>query len=83
MDDFMHEFSIARDDADPITFAQGDGVALDDDFFSNALDYLNSDTPLHSCRYCLGASGKLIPHRQMTETEVAGRKFDEAVFYED
>jgi uncharacterized radical SAM superfamily Fe-S cluster-containing enzyme len=82
MDDFRREFKVGQHDGDPVNFNTADGIAVtDEDFFENALSYLNSPDPLESCRYCFGASGKLIPHRQMSRKEVADRHIDEGVFY--
>ncbi len=83
MDDFRREFKICHHEHDPKTFNEGDGVRLDENFFEKALEYLNSPEPLHSCFYCFGASGKLIPHRQMSRDEVDNRQFDEGIFYTD
>lgn len=48
------------------TFSYSDGIALSDPAFKEkALYYLNSTTPLHSCRHCLGVSGKLRPNIQL------------------
>lgn len=83
MDDFRREFKVDHHGHDPATFNEGDSVKLDDNFFENALTYLNAPEPLNSCRYCFGASGKLIPHRQMSRQEVKDRHIDEGVFYTD
>jgi organic radical activating enzyme len=41
-----------------------EGMALDDapGFRERLLAYLNGDTPLESCRHCVGTSGKKVPH---------------------
>jgi organic radical activating enzyme len=83
MDDFRREFKVVHHENDPVTYNEGDGVKMDENFFENALTYLNSIEPLNSCRYCFGASGKLIPHRQMTRQEVKDRSIDEGIFYKD
>ncbi len=42
-----------------------DGVSLDaPDLLTRVLAYLERDTPLATCRYCLGASGPSQPHAQ-------------------
>lgn len=51
------------------TFTFSDGIALSDPAFQEkALQYLNSKTPLHSCRHCLGVSGNLRPNVQLKLT---------------
>ena len=47
----------------------GDGVPLHDNpsLRQELEDYLNSDTPLTACRYCLGGSGKSFKNRQLNE----------------
>lgn len=83
MDDFRREFGVCHHEDDPSSFNEGDGIKMDENFFVNALEYLNAESPLNSCRYCFGASGKLIPHRQMTKKEVADRYLDSGIFYTD
>lgn len=79
MEDFVREFQV--DDQTP--FIQKDGVVLDENFLENVLKYLNQETPLESCKYCLGASGKLISHRQMSREEVVKREFIDGIYYKD
>jgi len=38
-------------------------------FQTTLLQYLNSDMPLTGCNFCLGSSGKLFPHRQLSKKE--------------
>jgi GTP 3',8-cyclase len=46
--------------------ATSDGVLLDaPDLLARVGDYLESATPLASCRHCLGATGELEPHAQL------------------
>lgn len=48
------------------TYTQEDGILLSDPAFQQkALEYLNADTPLLSCEYCLGVSGNLRENIQM------------------
>lgn len=45
-----------------------DGIKIEDspNFAQNLLAYLESPTPLASCKYCLGTVGKLFPHEQIS-----------------
>jgi organic radical activating enzyme len=46
--------------------AEVDGLSLDTpDLLPRLLDYLERDTPLATCRHCLGASGPWEPHAQL------------------
>jgi organic radical activating enzyme len=83
MDDFRRELRVASHPGDPASYHQTDGVPLNERFFENALAYLNSPAPLASCHYCLGASGRLLPHRQMSLDEVRRRHIDEGTFFAD
>jgi GTP 3',8-cyclase len=52
-------------------FAQVDGVALHQpDLQRKLLEYLLSDKPLESCKWCLGTCGIRLPHRMMSRDEV-------------
>lgn len=83
MDDFVRTFGVALDAEDPRSFHEDEGIPLDDAFADAALAYLDDPAPLAACRYCLGASGKLIPHRQLTRKQVRERHLVPAVFYDD
>jgi hypothetical protein len=54
-------------------FMVRDGVLLHDgpSLLGEMLAYLEQDEPLDSCRLCLGGLGKLFPHRQLTQLEIA------------
>ncbi|RKH06416.1 radical SAM protein [Corallococcus sp. CA047B] len=46
--------------------AEADGLLLDSpDLLSGLLTYLERDTPLATCRHCLGSSGPWEPHAQL------------------
>jgi organic radical activating enzyme len=52
-------------------FAQVDGVPLhEQDLQKRLLDYLLSERPLESCKWCLGTCGVRLPHRMMSRDEV-------------
>jgi organic radical activating enzyme len=71
MDDFRAKLSLPAHEGDEVSYTAADGVPLAaDGFRERLLDYLNSPDPLASCRYCLGASGELLPHRQLTREEI-------------
>jgi organic radical activating enzyme len=59
MQDRLHQLGI--DDEDAVN-----GVALDteEDLIERLQLYLDSAEPLSACRFCLGTSGPLTPHRQ-------------------
>lgn len=53
------------------TYTQEDGILLSEPGFQQkALDYLNTDTTLLSCEYCLGVSGNLRENIQMKTAKV-------------
>jgi organic radical activating enzyme len=53
------------------TFTSTDGIALaDPEFKEKALHYLNSTTPLNSCKHCLGVSGNLRPNIQLKNLRI-------------
>ena len=56
-------------------FSEEDGIALDDDprLAERLLAYLETDKPLKSCELCMGGTGSLFPHRQLTRLEVLTR----------
>nr|WP_223751484.1 radical SAM protein [Myxococcus sp. XM-1-1-1] len=50
-----------------------DGVRLDSpDLLERMLGLLERDTPLATCRYCLGASGPWMPHAQLPRARPTG-----------
>ena len=52
---------------DPAAVVTADGIAVDaPDLDARLLAYMNAPAPLQSCRYCLGSSGPLVPHTQLT-----------------
>lgn len=56
-------------------FAQYNGIDYlkiedSDHFRDDLVDYLNSNKPLFGCRFCLGTSGKVFPHRQLSKYEL-------------
>jgi hypothetical protein len=57
-------------------FSGRDGLILDDspDLAEKLLDYLETDIPLKSCELCMGGTGALFPHRQLTRLEVLTRR---------
>lgn len=66
--------------------AEADRVAIDDspDFQLRLLEYINSSTPLASCRNCTGTSGKLVDHENLTRPawkEDVGRPLEEMIDY--
>lgn len=70
MDDFMRikKMSAAAGNS---TYTQEDGILLSEtDFQQKALEYLNTDTPLLSCEYCLGVSGNLRENIQLKTAKV-------------
>jgi hypothetical protein len=56
-------------------FSEQDGIVLDEDpgLVAKLQAYLEADEPLKSCELCLGGSGSLFPHRQLTQLEVLTR----------
>lgn len=71
MDTFLSRLNLNRRSVDPDSFVFADGIALDQENFRDiTLEYLNDEKPLASCAYCLGASGELLPHRQLTTEEI-------------
>lgn len=56
-------------------FSETDGIALNDNprLIEILLAYLESKSPLASCRLCMGGTGGLFPHRQLTRREVLAR----------
>jgi hypothetical protein len=56
-------------------FSEQDGVVLDDspELVERLRAYLESEAPLKSCELCLGGTGGLFPHRQLTSLEVRTR----------
>ena len=79
--DFIKEFSVSRHREDPFSYHESEGIPLDEHFAERAFAHLNDPLPLSACRYCLGASGKLMKHRQLHPKEVRARHIDEGVFY--
>jgi len=56
-------------------FSERDGVVLDGPGLAERLvAYLESETPLKSCALCMGGTGGLFPHRQLTRLEVLTRR---------
>ncbi len=71
MDDFSARIGLQVRAPDPESFKEVDGIPVDDpDFGARALAYLNAPEPLAACRWCLGAAGALMAHRQLTRREV-------------
>ncbi len=71
LDDFRRRLALPSRPGDVPSYEDADGVPLDaPDFAERALAYLDDPAPLASCRYCLGAAGKLVPHTQLTRREV-------------
>lgn len=65
MDEFLSMKAIPVT-AGASTFTMEDGLEMNDNNFQNkALPYLNDNTPLFSCSYCLGVSGGLRENIQM------------------
>lgn len=57
--------------------AKRDGVALDDPFLADSLRrYLERDSPLDSCRHCLGNEGAWRPHAQLPVVRVPRRQVE-------
>lgn len=57
-------------------FTHEDGLLIDDapDLLGRVKAYLESPVPLGACHFCLGSSGRRVPHRQLSYEEViAGR----------
>ena len=72
LDDFRARLRLPVVDGDPASYREADGIPLDaPDFAARALAYLNAPEPLASCRYCLGAAGRLQPHVQYDRRQVA------------
>jgi GTP 3',8-cyclase len=52
-------------------FSKNDGIPLHKpNLYFRLQKYLERSTPLDSCKYCLGSVGQLIPHRQLSSTEI-------------
>jgi hypothetical protein len=57
---------------DPAAAVAADGIPVDaPDLDARLFDYMNAPTPLEACRYCLGSSGPLVPHTQLTRHLIA------------
>jgi organic radical activating enzyme len=66
MDDFRRQRGLPDRPGDAASYREADGIPIDaPDFAARALAYLNSPAPLASCRYCLGAAGRMLPHAQL------------------
>jgi organic radical activating enzyme len=82
LDDFRTRLRLPVRQGDAASYREADGIPIDaPDFQERALAYLNEPAPLASCRYCLGAAGKLVPHTQYSKAEVRrllGRRLDRA-----
>lgn len=51
-------------------FSKVDGLSLhDEDLLERLLDYLGSERPLESCKFCLGTAGRHVPWRPLTTDE--------------
>jgi hypothetical protein len=71
LDDFRTRLRLPVRQGDAASYQEADGIPIDaPDFQERALDYLNEPAPLASCRYCLGAAGRLVPHTQYSKAEV-------------
>jgi organic radical activating enzyme len=69
--DFQTRLELAEPDPNAAETMLGDGLAIDaPDFGERLLAYMNADEPLGACRYCLGSSGPLSQHTQLTKLEV-------------
>lgn len=82
LDDFRARLRLPVRQGDAASYREADGIPVDaPDFQERALAYLNEPAPLASCRYCLGAAGKLVPHTQYSKAEVRrllGRRLERA-----
>ena len=63
-----------------------DGLKISDspEFLSELMTYLSTQEPLKACRYCLGSSGKLRPHKLVKASEwkyTHARPIEELVDY--
>jgi GTP 3',8-cyclase len=59
------------------SLAHGDGVHLHAaDLLARLARYIEDETPLRSCRHCLGTAGKNVRHRQMSPEEIHSTKVD-------
>lgn len=57
---------------DPRAAVEKDGLPVDAPELDMQLaGYMNSPAPLEACRYCLGSSGPLVPHTQLTKKMIA------------
>jgi uncharacterized Fe-S cluster-containing radical SAM superfamily protein len=69
--DFQTRLAIDEPDLDAAATMLGDGIPIDaPDFGERMLAYMNAPEPLGACRYCLGSSGPLSVHTQLTKLEV-------------
>ncbi len=70
MDDFRRMFRMTERPDAPPDYSAVDGISLKAPGLADRIrEYLNREEPLASCRYCLGTSGDLVPHRQLSKAE--------------
>ncbi len=69
--EFQTRIAVTDPAPDPAAVVRADGVALDDPAFDKKIfAYMNDTRPLGACQYCQGSSGALVPHTQLTRTQI-------------
>jgi len=64
----------------PLLDPRVDGLSLTTDHLEEALaDFIDSDEPLHACAWCLGTSGRRLPHRQIQVNDTMIQTMEELV----
>jgi hypothetical protein len=65
--EYQARIAVAGPHPDPAAVVAADGIPVAaPDLDARLLAYMNAPAPLESCRYCLGSSGPLVPHTQLT-----------------
>jgi hypothetical protein len=65
--EYQARIAVAGPHPDPAAVVAADGIPVDaPDLDTRLYEYMNAKAPLESCRYCLGSSGPLVPHTQLT-----------------
>ena len=69
--EFQERIEVTAPETDPAAVVATDGVPIDaPDFGERLLAHLNATEPMGACRYCLGSSGPMVPHTQLSRIDV-------------
>lgn len=68
LDRYLNELGVQH-----VNFTKSDGLLINgrESLAQEINEYLNSLTPLASCSYCLGTSGKSFQHRQLSSSDIS------------